>query len=424
MKITILAIGSRGDVQPLVALGQGLQAVGHEVSIATHPMFETLVRNFGLSFFLVQSNVKEALESIAGQTAMESGTNPVRSWLNFARMINPIMLQTGSDCWAACQTTDAILYSPLGFYFGPHIAEKLNVPAIATFLQPLHPTRTFPSYISPTQRNLGIIFNRFTHTIASSMYWLPYCSVVNQWRQEQLSLSPIPLRVNHVKQMYMQRKPAIYGISPNVLPNPPDWGDHIEITGYWFLDTSADWQPPTDLVDFLLAGPPPVYVGFGSMSIRNPEETTGVVLRALACTKQRGLLATGWGGLNVADLPDNVFKIESIPHEWLFPQMAAVIHHGGAGTTAAGLQAGIPSITVPFFVDQPFWGKRVTELGVGPQPIPRKQLSVERLAAAITTVVSDKELQRRAAVVGKRIRAEDGVARAVEVIQRHLSSFM
>ncbi len=179
MKITILAIGSRGDVQPLVALGRGLQEAGHEVSITTHATFETLVRNSGLRFFLVQSNVKEALESTAGQRAMESGTNPVRSWLNFARMVNPIILQTGVDCWAACQTTDAILYTPLGFYFAPHIAEKLNVPAIATFLQPLHPTRTFPSYVSPTQRNFGTIFNRFTHTVASAMYWLPYRSVVN-----------------------------------------------------------------------------------------------------------------------------------------------------------------------------------------------------------------------------------------------------
>ncbi len=230
--------------------------------------------------------------------------------------------------------------------------------------------------------------------------------------------------MNYLKQLYKQQKPAIYGISPNVLPKPPDWGDNIEITGYWFLDTPADWQPPKDLVDFLLAGPPPVYVGFGSMSIRNPEETTEIVIQALSRTKQRGLLATGWGGLKLADLPDNVFKIDSVPHDWLFSQMAAVIHHGGAGTTAAGLRAGIPTITVPFFVDQPFWGKRVAELGVGPQPIPRKQLSVERLAAAITTVVSDKELQRRVAVLGERIRTEDGVAKAVEVIQHHLSSFM
>ncbi len=184
----------------------------------------------------------------------------------------------------------------------------------------------------------------------------------------------IPIWVNEIRH-WLRRSPVIYGFSPSVVQKPPDWGDHVEITGYWFLDRQPGWQPPADLADFLAAGAPPVYIGFGSMSTRKPQETTELVLRALSRDRQRGLLLTGWGGLSEIDLPDYVFKIEFAPHDWLFPQMAAVVHHGGAGTTAAGLRAGIPTIIVPHFIDQPFWGQRVADLGAGPQPIPRRQLT-------------------------------------------------
>ncbi len=156
------------------------------------------------------------------------------------------------------------------------------------------------------------------------------------------------------------------------------------------------------------------------MNSRRPREMTEMVLKALARSRQRGILLTGWGGLSNIDLPDDVFKIDAVPHDWLFPQVAAVVHHGGSGTTGAGLRAGIPTVIIPFFGDQPFWGHRVYELGVGLRPIPRKQLSVERLADAISTAASDANMRLRAAALGERVRAEDGVARAVEILQRYL----
>jgi sterol 3beta-glucosyltransferase len=270
------------------------------------------------------------------------------------------------------------------------------------------------------QRNLGGPLNFLTHLIIEMMSWLPLRSIINQWRREQLGLPPAS--VNYPQQRRRQKAPMLFGFSPHVVPKPADWGDHIHVTGYWFLDQSADWQPPADLLDFLAAGPPPVFVGFGSMPSGNAEEMTDLVLQALARTKQRGLISTGGGDLSLADLPDHVFKVGIIPYEWLFPQMAAVVHHGGSGTTAISLQAGIPSIILPFFMDQPFWGQRVADLGVGPQPIPRKYLSIERLAAAITVATTDPEMQCRAIMLGEHIRAEDGVARAVEVLNRYLLS--
>jgi sterol 3beta-glucosyltransferase len=203
-----------------------------------------------------------------------------------------------------------------------------------------------------------------------------------------------------------------------VCPKPSDWGNDIHITGYWFLDQGDDWTPPQALVNFLQAGSPPVYIGFGSMSIRKPEETTNLVLKALAQTKQRGIILSGWGGFHVDELPDSVFTLDSVPFSWLFPRLAAVVHHGGAGTTAAGLRAGVPSVVIPFFGDQPFWGQRVAELGVGPAPIPLRKLTVERLSQAIQTAVNDHTMRQRAADLGAKIQGEDGIASAVAVLQQ------
>jgi sterol 3beta-glucosyltransferase len=171
--------------------------------------------------------------------------------------------------------------------------------------------------------------------------------------------------------------PILYGFSPSVIPAPSDWNGNTFITGYWFVDESENWQPPTALLDFLQSGSPPVYIGFGSMSNRNPEQTADLVIQALALTNQRAILLSGWSGLQKANTPDSIFMIDSIPHSWLFPRVSAVVHHGGASTTAAGLKAGVPSVIIPFFGDQPFWGQRVADLGVGPKPIPRKKLTAE-----------------------------------------------
>jgi UDP:flavonoid glycosyltransferase YjiC (YdhE family) len=210
-----------------------------------------------------------------------------------------------------------------------------------------------------------------------------------------------------------------YLLSYKGIPFPKDWDDFIHVTGYWFLEQSARWEPPIDLVNFLQSGLPPVYIGFGSMVNRKPEETADLVLQALARTGQRGVLSSGWGGLRKEELPETVFMIGSMPHNWLFPKMAAVVHHGGVGTTAAGLWAGIPAIVTPFFGDQPFWGQRVYELGVGPRPIPRQRLTVDRLAESICCAVSDTAMREKAARLGEHIRAENGIARAVAVIEQN-----
>jgi UDP:flavonoid glycosyltransferase YjiC (YdhE family) len=194
----------------------------------------------------------------------------------------------------------------------------------------------------------------------------------------------------------------------------------VHVTGYWFPEDPG-WQPPEELRRFIEAGSPPVFIGFGSMPVPNPGRTTEVILEALRQSGLRGILHTGWAGMGDSDLPDHVYKIDHAPYGWLFRQMAAVVHHGGSGTTAFGLRAGVPSLIVPFLFDQFYWGRRISALGVGPKAIPHKKLSVTRLAEALTAATSDAAMRQRAASLGEKIRAEDGIRETLEIFSRYLS---
>lgn len=429
MRITILTIGSRGDVQPYIALGRGLRDAGHEVRLATHAVFEDFVRQNGLDFALVEINPQEMLRSEAGQTWLESGRNPIRFVRRFVQIYAPLVARTLDESWQACQGADAIIYSPLALG-GPHIAEKLGVPAYLAGLQPKRPSRHQPAMLFPhlpLGPVLGQVYNRLTHTVARALargMVRPILAPINQWRVATLGL---PARSTGEFLRMHERMPVLYGVSPTVFPPPSDWPAWVHVTGYWFLDRPEGWQPSPELADFLAAGPPPVYIGFGSMSGRDPAATTGLVVEALARAGQRGVLLTGWGGLEreamaaaAAAQGVEVLAVDTVPHDWLFPRMAAVFHHGGAGSTAAGLRAGVPSAAVPFFGDQPYWGAMLARLGVGPAPIPQKSLGAEGLADAITRAVGDPGMRARAAEIGEQIRAEDGVGAAVAAFHRHL----
>ena len=422
MQITILALGSRGDVQPLLALAVGLQLTGqHEVSFVTSNDFERVVRNHRLDFFSLGVNARELLGTEAAWNVLESGRNVIQGMWQIVRMMRPTLEQLVERVWQASQEAEALIFSTLGVG-AYHIAEKQRVPCFWALPFPFfNRTRSFPSLAFPFLP-LGGCYNLLTHIMTEQLAQQLIGRFINRWRQEQLGLPPISLLKWPYGQRNGQPVPMLHSYSPAVVPKPPDWGEHIHVTGYWFLDHSSDWHPPADLVSFLEAGPPPVYVGFGSMSSRDPEATTEIVLEALKRSGQRGLVATGWGGLKNVDLPDGVFKLKSVPHDWLFPRVAAVVHHGGAGTTAEGLRAGVPSVLVPHFGDQSFWARRVMRLGVGPKAIPRNRMTAEKLCAAIATAVTDENIRTRATALGERICTEDGVGQAVKVVERGLAT--
>jgi sterol 3beta-glucosyltransferase len=419
--ITILAVGSRGDVQPFLALGLGLQAAGHDVRLATHAAFESFVRDHGLEFAPLVGDPLSAVRSPLAQTAMRAGRNPFTFLMLFLREGLPHLPQLNSDIWAACRGTGAVIFSTLAIG-GYHIAKQLGVPRFAVHLQPHSRTRQYPTMFLPQTLPFGGAFNLLTHHVAEQVFWQAIRAPHNRWLQDTLGVPPEAFFGPYAA-MLDEHMPVLYPFSAQVQPRPADWPAWHHITGYWFLEEEAGWRPPQDLLDFLAGGPPPIYVGFGSMASGRAEQAAEVVIDALRQTGQRGVLLSGWGGLSPSDLPDSVHLIESAPHAWLFPRMAAVVHHGGSGTTAAGLRAGVPSILVPHFADQPYWAERVHALGVGPRGIPRARLTARRLARAIRRALEDEDLRARAAALGEQLRAEDGVARAAEIIADHILQF-
>jgi sterol 3beta-glucosyltransferase len=411
MNILILTVGSRGDVQPFVALGLGLKAAGYSVRFATSPLFEDFVRSYGFDFAPVDDAVNQ-LDSADARAAMEGKGRG----LALIREVIPMVRRMLDDEWAAAQGTDAIIYHPKSVG-GIHIAEKLNISVIMSIPLPLFtPTREFAVPIVPTSR-LGGWINRQSYKV-TGLITLPYAGAINDWRR-QIGLPPRSRFIGVANHSDGKPAPVLYSVSEHVIPRPADWPEDAHLTGYWMLEPNAQWQPSKELTQFLEAGPAPVYIGFGSMAGKDPEKKARIVIEALAKTNQRGIIAAGWGGLQASDLPGSILMIHEAPHHWLFPRVASVVHHGGAGTTAAGLYAGKPSIICPFIADQPFWGRRVHELGVGPAPIVQSKLTSDNLAAAIQTTVSDESMRQKAAVLGEKLRVEDGVGNAVRLVGQY-----
>jgi sterol 3beta-glucosyltransferase len=416
MRIALIALGSRGDVQPYIALGKGLAAVGHAVRLISHQDFETLIKAQALEFWPMRGNVQAVAESPEMLALLEKG-NFIAITAHTAREAERAALMWAEDGLAACQGIDLIIAGIGGLFIGLALAEKLGIRFLQAYLVPFTPTREFASVLlPPALPKFGGAFNRLSHDLTRQMMWQGFRSGDQLARRDVLGLAPARFWGPFGSER-MRGQPILYGFSPTVLPRPADWDERVTVTGYWFLEPDPAWTPPLDLITFLQDGPPPVYIGFGSMGNRKPEETADLVLGALARSRQRAILLSGWGGLRKVDLPDSVYMADSLPHAWLFPRVAAAVHHGGAGTTAASLRAGVPTLVTPFFGDQPFWGQRAADLGAGPRPIPRNQLTVERLARAIEIAVNDPAMRRRAADLGVRIRAENGLARAVEVIE-------
>lgn len=412
MKILISTLGSRGDTQPYLALATGLQQAGHQVTLAAPQRFSEWIQSYGVAAHPLRHNPQAVLQAF-GKTG-----NPIRAMFAIAAVLNSGVIEAMEDGWQAAQETDFLIQAETGAN-ALEAAARRGIPVAFAYLTPMAPTRAFPMFMLPFRFSPGRNYNYLTHILARQILWSSKGGpVANRWRA-RLGLpgwrSEAQMR-NYARSL---GAPSLYGFSPSLLPRPVDWDESQHVTGYWFLEAQTAWQPPRNLLRFLESGPPPVYVGFGSMSPDNSEHLTRLVLSALELSGQRGVLLTGWGGLRRLPTPPDVFFVDDVPHAWLFPRMAAVVHHGGAGTTAAGLRAGVPGIIVPFGGDQSSWADLVIKSGVGPPAGAVQRLTPEKLANAIHTAVNDSALRSRAAAMGEKIRAENGIARAVEVVESY-----
>lgn len=419
MRITIFAAGSQGDIQPCLRLGKGLKQSGFEVLLAAPQNFSALSWEQGVLFHPLRGDVQEIMAGETGRKFMErNGANPIQSILAMRKMLGPIAVQMAEDALEASREAETFITLAVLAPFGKTIAEICGIPLILAEPTPMLPAGDFPAPGFPIQRNLGRLLNHLSGFMMLQVIWQWYRPFVNEFR------SRYSLRTLKGSDLYriLTSTPLLGAYSPTVIPHPRDWSEDMHITGYWFQEDAGDWRPSAELETFLKAGEAPTYVGFGSMSGRDPERFAKIVIEALAKSGQRGVIATGWGGMSVMKVPGNVFVLDSAPHGWLFPRMSAVVHHGGAGTTAEGLRAGVPSVIIPFTFDQPFWGQRVQSLGAGPQPIQATRLNADKLSDAILRAVNDTEMRRRAEEVGKAIRAEDGLGNAVKIVQKYLGA--
>lgn len=440
MNVVIHVVGSRGDVQPFVALGKVLKdTYGHRVRLATHPVFHDFVQDNGLEFFSIGGDPSELMAFMVKNPGLMPGFDTLRNGDVGKRRKEIATMIRG--CWRSCfetgdgtgpaasdQTTedwsketthgdpaskpfvaDAIIANPPSFAH-VHVAEKLGIPLHIMFTMPYSPTQAFPHPLANIQSSNADknLTNYISYVLVEMMTWQGLGDLINRFRTKVLGLDEISL-MRAPGMLQRMRVPHTYCWSPALIPKPKDWGNHISISGFYFLNLATDYTPDPDLKAFLDAGPPPVYIGFGSIVLDDPNAMTKKLFEAVEKTGQRALVSKGWGGMGADELgkPDNVFMLGNVPHDWLFKHVAAVVHHGGAGTTAAGITAGRPTLVVPFFGDQPFWGSMVARAGAGPEPIPHKKLTAENLAEGINVCLK-QESQDRAQELAAKIAKERG----------------
>ena len=418
LRVTCLTIGSRGDVQPYIALCKGLLAEGHKPKIATHAEFESWVRKHGIEFAPVDGDPAELMR-ICVENGMFTYSFLKEASVKFRGWIDELL----TSAWRACQDTDVLIESPSAMA-GIHIAEALGVPYFRAFTMPWTRTRAYPHAFAVPEHKMGGAYNYVTYVMFDNVFWKAIAGQVNRWRKKELKL-----RSTNLDKMQPNKVPFLYNFSPLVVVPPLDYSDWIRVTGYWFLDEALGWEPPENLASFISRAREDdkkvVYIGFGSIVVSDPAALTQTVVDSVRKADVRAILSKGWsdrlGGqdatVSEVPLPPEIFQIKSAPHDWLFKEIDAAAHHGGAGTTGASLRAGLPTIVKPFFGDQFFFGSRLEDLGVG---VCLKKLNVSVFSRALWEATHSQRMIGKARVLGEQIRREDGVGTAIQALYRDL----
>jgi sterol 3beta-glucosyltransferase len=408
--VVIFTIGTQGDVRPCVALGQGLRAAGYSVRIATSGNFADMVRQAGLEFYPLTADFQAMLE--ADRSIADHGLNLREIARIFRERYTKWAATWVREGLAASEGAGLLIGVSNSILLAKALSEARDIPFAIARLQPMTLSGILPPVMfSLSRRSVPAVVSRAAFYLIFKLLWDVMRPAINGIVRPQLGLRPYPWYGPYFRELHTAK--AINGFSRHVLPRPADWPDNSQVTGYWFLD-QPEWTPPAPLSRFLAEGPKPVYIGFGSMVSSNAKVFTQTVLDGVRKSRVRAVLATGWGALDGDDGPqdEQIFFLRHAPHDGLFPLMSGAVHHGGAGTTAAAARAGIPSVVVPFFGDQPFWAHCLHLRGVAPPTLERRTLTADALAAALTAT-QQPSMIRAAGALGRAIRAENGVSEAI-----------
>ena len=417
MRITILVLGSQGDVQPLVTLGAALQARGHHVRVATFAAFAPMVTGAGLEHFTLRGDA-HALVQAAGGDLLSGHQNVLQSMRALQRSLFPLLEGFTVDLSdPVLRDTELLLNQLPGDLFSADLAEYLGIPHAMVAVMPMVRTGRWPMPAFPAWPARWLPgYSALTYRLAEMLMWQAFRGAVNHWRTGTLGLKAVGFWGPYAAQ-YRAGVPNLLGFSAHVVERPSDWGSHIHLTGWWFPD-DAPWEPPAGLQRFLEAGPAPVFIGFGSMTVKDPSALTALVVQAVRQAGVRAILHRGWAGLGGPEMPPEIYALDYAPYGWLFPRMAGVVHHGGSGTSGYGFRSGLPSFIVPFIFDQFFWGSRAAALGVGLRPVSIRALTADNLAAALVHLAADAALRECAAALGAKLQAENGVQHAAGLVER------
>jgi len=416
MRIVLFAAGSQGDVLFCVRLVKRLCKSGFSVTLAAPENYALLAQDSGIPFFPLRGDVQQLMASDTGKEFMHTGSNnPLKNIALMRGMVAQIAQQLSEDLLSACAEADALISLAVFASLGSTVAGLCNIPLLLIEPTPMLPSGDFPAPGWPIQRNLGRMLNRLSGYMMLAFVFAWYRPSLNTFRAQN------GLRTLNSRDFYrtLALTPLLGAYSNAVIPHPSDWPDSARITGYWLDEEASSFQPSEALVAFLERGEPPVYIGFGSMATKNPTRMTQIVLDAVSRTGRRAVIATGWGGISAPSSSERVFVLDQAPHDWLFPRMSVIVHHGGAGTTAEALRAGKPNVIVPFIVDQQFWGRRVQALGAGPAPISARKLTAKRLASAIDRAATDPAMRESAKHIQSAILAEHGLDQTAAFIQKY-----
>ncbi|MFE0171208.1 glycosyltransferase [Streptomyces sp. NPDC059002] len=401
-RILITAAGSYGDVAPYTGLGARLREAGHDVALATHDSFAPLVAAAGLEFRPLPAGPESQ-----GRGTGQGGRELMRTATAFVRKLGDGLAD------AAERGTDLLVLSTTTAPLGRQLAEAMGLPALGAYLQPAHPTREFPPVVGGT-RSLGGFGNRLLGRFSQRMVNRVYADAVRDLRARLALPAERPGTV--LARQEREHPAVLHGFSPAVVPRPADWREGLDVVGNWWPHHDRAQPLPPELDAFLRAGPPPVFIGFGSMAAGEGERLSELAVAALRGAGLRGVLQSGRAGLAASG--DDVLTVGEVPHALLFPWVEAVVHHAGAGTTAAALRAGVPAVPVPVMADQPFWAARVAALGAATDPIPFKDLTAPRLADALGRAVREAAHAGAASDLAARMAAEDGAGHVLKAIER------